>query len=286
MGCSHLSDEEMMELVNDISNDVPHKDISEKYNVTLSDIRNISKINGIIDVRRKERLKQNKRVIELYKEGYNFAEIGRVVGYDRKSVAHILDRLGVQRKHGKRNIDVVKRNIEIAKLYRSGNYTRQELADKFDLSYNYICQIISLTLHISSDKYLYIKDTKINDMINEGKTNTEIRQGLNVLKTTLSPMFYKQNYQDKNKERNDKIFELYQTGNYKQIKLCEMFNLSRGQISKIILKYENINKKERDTKIFELYQTGDYTQTELGDMFNLTTRAISYIIKKYKNNVK
>ena len=240
MGYSHLTDEEIMELLNDISNDIPHKEISKKYNVTIFDISNISKINGIIDVRRKERLKQNNRIIELYQEGYNYAEIGRAVGCSGTGVRKILDKFGIPKRDEKqRNENIVKRNEEIIRLYQTGNYTRHELGEKFNLSHSYIGQIINESLHISNDKSLDMKFTKINNMISNGKTNEEIGKEMNISKRLVASIYYNnQNYQNKIKERNDKIFALYQTGNYTQRKLCKMFNLSRGYMSKIISNYK------------------------------------------------
>lgn len=242
MGYINLTDEEMMELVNDISNNVPHKELSEKYNVTIADIHLISKKSGIVQAKRKERLKFNERVIELYQEGYNYAEISKIVGCSHSNVTQILDRYGIPRHHGRRNKDVIKRNEEIARLYQTGNYTRVELGKMFNLSSSYVGAIINETLHKSTDRSLNVKDDTINNMINEGKTNIEISQALNVPKTTLSSMYYNQNYRNRNNERDAKIIELYKSRNYTQMELANMFDLSVTSIANILRKYRNKNK--------------------------------------------
>ena len=241
-GYSHLTDEEIMNILNDLSNNLKYKDISEKYNISIAACRALAKRYGIIDAKRKERLKQNEKIIELYNEGYSYTEIGRIVGRDHSDVIHILDRYGIPRYHKrKRNVDVIKRNEEIVRLYQTSNYTHVELGKMFNLSYDYITQIINNTLHISNDKMLDIRDDKINDMVNEGKTNKEIAQIMNMTRKTIEAKIINDNYHKRLNERNEEIFNLYQSGNYTRQELADMFNLTAQTISNIIRKYKNNN---------------------------------------------
>ena len=238
MGYSHLTDEEIMEVLNDISNGVLYKDIAEKYHIDNDSCKILAKRYGITQARRKERLKQNDRIIELYQEGYNYAEIGKIVGCSHSNVTQVLDKYGIPRYRKRRNVDIIKRNDEISKLYQTGNYTMQELGDMFDLSYTYIGQVITRTLHVSSDKYLDIRDAKVSDMVNEGKTNKEISQELSISKNTVASEYYNnQNHRKRMNKRNAKIVELYRSGNYTMRELGDMFDLTKSTIYRIILKY-------------------------------------------------
>ena len=237
MGYSHLTDEEIMELLNDLSNEVPHKEIEKKYNIDKDSCSVLAKRYGIAQAKRQSRLKQNDRIIELYHEGYTYSDITRLIDCTVSYVTKILDKYGIQRHHTKRNVDIIKREEEIIRLYQSGNYTRQDLADKFNLSYNYICQIISRILHISNDKCIDTTITKIDDMISNGKTNKEISKELNISSKSITTRYCNQNYRKRIKERNDKIFNLYQTGHYTRKELGAMFNLANSTVSNIISEY-------------------------------------------------
>ena len=243
MGYSHLTDEEIMDILNDFSNNITYREISEKYNIDINSCCALAKMYGITQDRRKARLKLNERVIELYQEGYNYSEIGKIAGCSRTSVTQILDRHGVPRHHGKRNKDIVKRNMEIARLYQSGNYTHVELGKMFNMPYKSIGMIINETLHRSSDKSLDTRDDKVNNMLNEGKTNREIGNELNIPKTTIASHIINQNFHKRISERNDKIVELYQSGNYTKKELAVMFDLSVNSISNIIRKNKNNSVK-------------------------------------------
>lgn len=241
MGYAHLSDGEIMEILNDLSNNITYKAISGKYNIDINSCCELAKLYGITQIRRKERLKQYERIIELYNEGFNYSEIGRIVGCSRAGVTQILDRLGIPRKHGKRNKNIVKRDMEIVRLYQTGNYTLVELAKMFNLTDKYVGIIINGSLHRSNDKFLDVRDDLVDEMVNSGKTNREISQEMNIPRMTIAAHIINQNYHKRIAERNNKIFELYRTGDYTQSELAKMFNLSTQSISAIIRQYKNNN---------------------------------------------
>lgn len=239
MGYSHLSSEEIKEIINDLANNISYNEIIEKYNIDRNACSALAKQYGITQIKRKKRLELNKRVIELYNQGYNYSEIGRICGCTHSSVTQILDRHGIKRKHNKRSEDILKRNEKIISLYQTGQYTQPELGEMFNLSYTYVGVIINQTLNISNDDFLDARDNKVNELINNGKTNLEISKELNVPKMTIASNFINQNYRKRIKERNEEIFKLHQSGDYTKKELAEMFNLSRQTISTIISKYKN-----------------------------------------------
>lgn len=83
---------------------------------------------------------------------------------------------------------------------------------------------------------------------------------------------------DKNKAR-----KLYETGNYSQKDLAEMFSVSVPAMHKILkgVKKRHIDPHEKDKKeVCELYKTGRYSQRELAEKYGVNQGTVSCWLKE------
>lgn len=237
-----LSNEVIEELIKLRKDGVTINDLSTKFNISISTIYKYLQRNDAVNCYREIRVNMNNKILELHNEGYNNVEIGKILGTSRSNVARILHKLGVPRKNNI-NKNIIERNKKIVEMYNTGKYTQMELANKFGLHRSSINIIISTETGISSDDKLLKRDTKIKELIAQGKSAKEISDEMYISKKVLYDNYNKKDdikpkslKRKSIEERNEKIISLYQTGKYSQSEIAAMIGLTQSTISNVVRK--------------------------------------------------
>ncbi len=150
---------------------------------------------------------------------------------------------------------------QIKDLYYSNQYSKKELANKFNVHESTISRILRSS-----------KKESINQIRNKGLSVETIKE----------------------------IRRLFESGNYTQKELAEIYNVSRSCITKHTSGIKKLNQKkpkELDKRfnhftnkekeaIKLLYQTEKYSQRKLGKMFNTSPQTIRKIVNNIDTKYK
>lgn len=218
-------------------------------------------------------IKRNKKIIELYKKGYNLNQIAIPLNIDRESARQVLIKHGIYKYPGLYNEEKIKRNAEIVELYNNGK-TVKEISEIVKLSYYPIKNLlINKGLYVSHKltNELAVKRNKIIfKLYKSGISPSRIAERMNLEYSSvrgilIKASLYKFNAprdRSRNEKRNKIIVKLYESG--KSLKsIAEKMDLSSVSIRDILIKqnayklyeYSHIND-ERNKRIVDMYKKG------------------------------